>query len=293
LFADALEIASSEDDAALQRIIINLAAIPPESLEKRRSRYHAIFSAARPHLWLYESLARDGRLAGPTTFAIWQAYESAGLKVADSELPDHASVELAFLAYLASQEAEAGDEARQWRKARRLFIKHHAGQWLPALGQALTRTQDEVYSPIGNLLTTIIHRALRLPKKQSSLLQARPIVSQSETCHLCGFCVQVCPTRALTIRETETTTTLLLNNAACTSCQRCIQTCPSGTLHLENTLVDHPYTTLRQSPRAHCPACGQPTVSQAEIEAVSALIGTPVWLEYCLSCRTLLLERTP
>ncbi|MGC8779837.1 MAG: hypothetical protein ACP5UQ_03140, partial [Anaerolineae bacterium] len=43
---------------------------------------------------------------------------------------------------------------------------------------------------------------------------------------------------------------------------------------------------LRRSPRATCPACGKPTVSQAELAFVAARLGDhPSWLDYCPACR--------
>jgi nitrate reductase assembly molybdenum cofactor insertion protein NarJ len=82
-------------DAALGQAAVELAGIPPEGLSGRCARYEALFlGTGRPRLWLYESLARDGQLAGPSTAAVWSVYEAAGLAVAGSELPDYASVEL-------------------------------------------------------------------------------------------------------------------------------------------------------------------------------------------------------
>jgi hypothetical protein len=56
-------------------------------------------------------------------------------------------------------------------------------------------------------------------------------------------------------------------------------------LTLTSTLVAEPLV-LRVSERAHCPLCGDPTVSKAELEAVAARLGEhPVWLDACLVCR--------
>ncbi len=288
LCAAALEVARCATDAAIGQTVVELAGIPPEDLSRRRARYEALFlgTGRPPRLWLYESLARDGRLAGPSTAVVWSVYRAAGLTVAGSELPDYAPVELAFLAYLAEQEAQVLAEAAQWRRARRLFIKRHAGEWLPALGEALARTGDLVYGPIGRLLTDALVTDIRPRRAALSKATPRlPILQQPGICNLCSFCVQVCPTRALAICETEATTSLLVDDSTCVACERCVRVCTVNALGLEPATVHEGQRVLRQSPRVCCPACGQPTVSQAELDEVAARIGAQSWLNYCMDCR--------
>jgi TorA maturation chaperone TorD/ferredoxin-like protein FixX len=295
LFTAAVDVAHEEDQTAIRQVVIEMEAIPPEGLGKRRAHYNALFLGSnRPHLWLYESLARDGQLAGPSAMAVWSAYESAGLAVAGTELPDHVSVELAFLAYLAGQEAEFPAEAVQWRRARHLFIKHHAGRWLPALGQALADTGDPVYAPIGHLLTAALATEFH-PHRCASLQSTRglPMLSQPENCNLCSFCVQVCPTHALAIHETDDLTALLLSDSMCIACERCVRICSTGALQLEMGPAQAGQRVLCQSPRAKCAACGQPLVSEAELKEVAARIGAPAWLNYCPDCRSGWVENVP
>ncbi len=292
LFAAAVEAARGDSEPQISHAVIELAEIPSESLRQRRARYEAVFSGGgRPQVWLYESLAREGRLLGSCTPILWSAYAAAGLTVAGSELPDHASVELTFLSHLVEQETRSPTESAQWRKARRLFVSQHAGQWLPQLGDGLARTGDRVYAPIGRLLAAAIRREMHSRRRAFSGADRRlPTIRQAEACNLCSFCVQVCPTRALAIHETDAETVLLLSDQHCVSCARCVHVCPTRALQLESEPAKDSQFVLRQSPRARCPACGQPTVSQAELEAVSTHIGAPVWLDYCLECRSLLLE---
>jgi nitrate reductase assembly molybdenum cofactor insertion protein NarJ/NAD-dependent dihydropyrimidine dehydrogenase PreA subunit len=292
LFEAAVEVA--DGDPLIAQAVVELADIPPESLSRRRARYEALFGGdGRPQLCLYESLAREGRLVGACSMALWATYQAAGLTVAGAELPDHASVELAFLAYLIEQQISSAHESAQWRRARRLFIQRHAGQWLPALGDALAQTGDRVYKPVGCLLAASIRREMQPRRHTSSGAAHRlPSMPQPELCSLCSFCVQVCPTRALAVQETDEATRLLLNAANCVSCGHCLQICPSHALQFESSPADGSRSVLRQSPRACCPACGQPTISEAELEEVAARIGAPSWLNYCLNCRSQLLERT-
>jgi nitrate reductase assembly molybdenum cofactor insertion protein NarJ/NAD-dependent dihydropyrimidine dehydrogenase PreA subunit len=293
LFEAALDVAEREDCAAIRLALPRLAVISAEDPGIRQARYQALFSVSGPpHICLYESLARDGKLAGPSTLAVWSIYEAAGLSVADAELPDHASVELAFLAYLTEQETRMPSQTTQWRAARRLFIHRHAGQWLPDLGEALAQTEDPVYGPIGRILAVTLRTDLqpgrRPPARAERCLPAMP---QPDICSLCSFCVQVCPSRALAIHETEETTMLLLIASKCIACERCVRVCIGNALRLLPATQGERRRILRQSPRAHCPACGQPTVSQAELDEVAARIGAPTWLDYCSACRPVVLER--
>lgn len=287
LFMDAVELARHMNDPALFQMVAEIAEIPAESLAERRKRYHVM-----PPSQFYESRWHDGRLLGPTCFDIWQTYAAAGLAVADSELPDHASLELAFLAYLINQEIQNASQSREWRRARKLFVKTHAVQWLPSLGEAMAKTGDSVYGPIGRLLAYSVRAERRKVKQVTAAVCGLPVIGEPESCSLCGFCVQSCPTRALSIHEDEHETDLILNEAACIGCNRCVKTCPTQALELETAYTGKTLRVLRDSPRAHCPMCGTATVSQAEQEAVIAQIGNLEWLKYCLNCRPLVLERS-
>jgi TorA maturation chaperone TorD len=121
LFESAARLAPSSE--AARRAVASLARVRAESSAARHQRYAALFAGAgRPRFWLYESAHLSGRLLGPQTFAVERLYHAAGLESASAELPDHASTELAFLAYLAEQGAD---------NIERGFITKHAGRWLP------------------------------------------------------------------------------------------------------------------------------------------------------------------
>lgn len=80
----------------------------------------------------------EGRtLMGDTTLAAQARYADTGLTVAVSEPPDHITVELEFMHYLAGREAQAlarGDEATaaSLAGAQRQFLAEHLGAWAPA-----------------------------------------------------------------------------------------------------------------------------------------------------------------
>jgi len=276
------------ESAAVRRAVEALAEVRAESPAARRKRYDALFTGTgRPVVWLYESAFLTGRILGPETLAVEQAYRVAGVEPIGAELADHVSLELAFLAQLALVGQEAISPGEQQ------FIKQHAGRWLPELGRALARSGDEVYGPIGQLLAAVFAPD-RSPRKKGT--DRRPSLQSAADCTLCGFCVQVCPTRALSIRETPMETALMLNAAACIGCGKCERPCETHVLKMnqpaESSEAGAGWQMLRQSPRVMCPSCGQPTVSRAEFEYVAAQIGQPAWLAYCLDCRFAFLEKS-
>jgi TorA maturation chaperone TorD len=265
----------------------SLAAIRAEPISRRRQRYARLFAGpSNPRLWPYESWQRGGRLLGQEVAAVEVLYRAAGLQPATTEPPDHASTELAFLAHLAKQGAADNERRRQWRVVERRFIRHHAGCWLPALGQALAEHGDPVYGPIGRLLAGWLTEAAR-PERASPPRgeTSRPCMVAADTCILCGFCVGVCQPRAIRVEENENITRLFFLAATCTGCRRCESVCPSQALVASEATGPAGWLLWRESPRLPCPSCGRPTVSQAELEFVRQQIGQAGWLEYCLACR--------
>ena len=289
LFACASSLATASKAAA--RAAEHLAQIGAEPLALRRARYEALLAApGQPRFSLYESLQRSGRLLGSEMLAVERLYRVAGLEIAGDQLPDHASLELAFLAYLAWKAASDSEHTRQWQRIERHFIRKHAGRWLPEVGRAIAASGDAVYAPVGLLLAQWLEETLQRRRNKRPLPQV-PRVSQAG-CTFCGFCVQICPTGALQIEEDQTETALLLCASRCSGCGLCIHTCTEGAMQLVATgdgrfgAETDSWQMLRVSPRAACPGCGEPTVSRAELEFVTSQIGPAPWLEYCLRCRT-------
>jgi ferredoxin/nitrate reductase assembly molybdenum cofactor insertion protein NarJ len=259
-----------------------LALIGEEDLPTRQARYTAL-CAAQPVVWLYESAFLTGRILGEATFAVAKWYSQAGLEVQGSELPDGAAQELSFLAYLANNDPAAEKK----------FLKEHAAAWLPALGQSLARGSDPLYAAIGRLLSDWITQALTPVRKPAAVISTGParipripVMGAAPECTMCGFCAQRCPTAALTIRETSVQSELVLLAARCTGCGRCAAVCDAVLLSMQPlTSPQEQPITLRQSERVACKACGQPTVSRAEMDFVIKQIGHPDWLDYCPACR--------
>ena len=164
------------------------------------------------------------------------------------------------------------------------FIKRHAGRWLPQLGRALAESGDTLYAPIGQMLAEWLdaRSGRRKPVPAVKRLNGYPVLLSAEACTLCGFCARVCPTRALIVHETDDETRLLLKTTACIQCGKCERICDPRALALT---PNAPEEMLRRSPRCQCAGCGQPTVSEAELNFVMARIGHPAWLDYCPACR--------
>jgi TorA maturation chaperone TorD/Pyruvate/2-oxoacid:ferredoxin oxidoreductase delta subunit len=275
------------DSPAAAQGAVALAQVEAEPLALRCQRYSSLFAGTggSPRFWLYESMHRSGRLLGKETAAVGRLYQAAGLQAGTAELADNASVELAFLAYLAGQAAADGGNRRQWRALERRFIRQHAGCWLPALGRALARDGDAVYGPIGQLLAAWLGEAAQPAKNASRSQSKRPHMVAAEECILCGFCVQACPRRALRVEERDKATRLLFLAAACTGCRQCQQICPSEVLAFGHEEYPAGWVVWRESARQFCPGCGQPTVSQAELDFVRLQVGEAAWQVYCPDCR--------
>ena len=258
-----------------------LSTLPDESTSERQARYDALFGNGRPRFWLHESGYMSGRILGEETFAVARFYRNAGIEVNGGELPDHAALEMAFLAHLAE---------RSDMKTEQTFLDQHVLRWLPELGHSLTSCNDPLYATIGQLLADFLGRVAKPSVSETTQnqtgLQALTL-NKSESCTLCGFCVQRCPTNALFIHETESITSLMLNADKCNGCERCISACQDGLLAFEPASeMNHQLAiVLLSSERVPCTSCGAPTVSRAEINYMTQKIGHPVWLEMCLTCR--------
>jgi TorA maturation chaperone TorD/Fe-S-cluster-containing hydrogenase component 2 len=289
LWVPAIRLAAQDQWPSMGAVVQALAEVPAASPRKRQAAYETLLLGnGGPSISFYESQYLNGRLLGPQMWAVESLYRQAGLEVQGAELPDHAAVELEFLAFLAEHEANDAEHSRDWRTVRQWFIKEHAGRWLPGVGRDLSQAADPAWAAIGRMLTVL----LSPPRsKNRSKTHGLPAVAEADACSLCGFCVQVCPTQALWIAEDQETTRLQLAPTLCVGCRKCERICDSQALKL-NDLNDDVRSAsvigLRKSPRAVCPGCGSTTVSQAEMAAIVDRLGHhPAWLDYCLDCRVL------
>jgi nitrate reductase assembly molybdenum cofactor insertion protein NarJ/ferredoxin-like protein FixX len=258
-----------------------VAVIPSETLAQRRERYTSLFASGKPRFWLNESAFVTGRILGEQTFEMAQLYRAAGLEPAGAELPDHISLELNFLSFLAEEIEELSFE-------RQFLLKH--GDWMVRLGRALQGCGDPVYAPIGAFLADWIREqapseAPSQPKVSGIALI--PLIVNPVDCCLCGFCSQVCPTRALQVREDADINLLVLRPADCIHCGKCVRICPSLSLKMSMPDPDDgEVITLRRSPHERCRSCGEIIASRAEMDYIAAQIGESEWQHFCLECRS-------
>ncbi|RME11961.1 MAG: 4Fe-4S dicluster domain-containing protein [Bacteroidetes bacterium] len=289
LWSPAARLASRYEWPALSKAVDLLADVSRRSPVVRQMEFEKVISGngRLAPVMMYESQVVNGRFLGPVTFALQALYQKMGLETTGAELPDYAAVELDFLSFLAEKEAQANDDqqARHWRHTRRQFLQEHAGKWLPQLAHRLSNSGEEAWTAVAHLLAA----ALNPPKRQKQITPKEsglPQIPDITLCTLCSFCVQVCPTHALSMREDDHATRLTLNPSLCIRCHKCEQVCEEKAIDLQGKPAAAPMLVLRESPRATCPRCGKPTVSEAEVTAVVARLGShPAWLDYCLECR--------
>jgi TorA maturation chaperone TorD/Fe-S-cluster-containing hydrogenase component 2 len=295
------------DSVACQKTALTLAKLPTTNLEAlRRSYTRLIANPGRRPLVLYESLYRGSGLMGQITWEVEQYYRALGLALVKGELPDHASVELAFLGHLATAETTAravgdGQLIARLRAEQDTFLRAHAGAWLPEVGVALASAvaDNRFYTAVGRLLSEFLAEEMTGRKQNGRTRVRLPTLKDPDACTLCGLCVGSCPLDALRVIESATETVLTLNPAHCIGCNRCGRTCPEGVLLLSSTTWPDSrfdpasgagYRVMRQSPRLECPNCGRPTVSRAELDAVLArLQPDPVVqqrLYLCIECKS-------
>jgi TorA maturation chaperone TorD/Fe-S-cluster-containing hydrogenase component 2 len=292
---------------ACQKAALTLAELPAINFETLRKNYtRLIAKPGRRPVALYESLHRQNCLVGQVTWEVERHYRALGLAPVEGELPDHASVELAYLGHLATAEVEARAAGNnrlvaRLRREQRYFLRTHAGTWLPEVGTALAyaASADPFYAAVGHLLNEFLAEERTRRKRNGQTGIQLPALKDPSACTLCGLCVGSCPLGALRVVESVTETALTLNPGQCIGCNRCARTCPEKVLFLSlagwtdnqpGAANETNCRVMRQSSRANCPNCGRPTVSQAELEAVFARLQPDPAVQQrlclCIECKS-------
>jgi putative dimethyl sulfoxide reductase chaperone len=106
----------------------------------------------RPRLDVMEELVR------------FYGFFDLALSQQDRELPDHLSVELEFLHYLAFRESDAIERSADpspYQRAQADFIERHAGRWLPIMrGKLETLTPLPFFDGLVSLTTDVLRADL-------------------------------------------------------------------------------------------------------------------------------------
>ena len=153
---------------------------------------------------------------GEATLDVEQCYRALGLAPMQGELPDHASVELAFLGSLANTEAEArASRNTTWRsvcaKSIAVFCTIMRLRGCQNLAAALTAGGVPLYAVVGNWLSAFLQE--EMVRSSADKAQARSPATAAErppTVRFVGLCTGRCATGALRILEDAHETRLAL-----------------------------------------------------------------------------------
>jgi anaerobic sulfite reductase subunit A len=168
-----------------ERLLTSLADLPGHHvLEEEYVRVFMHSPEVAPCL-PYESVYVDpGRQAtGWVMTMLEREYAVAGLALSPSlkDLPDHAAVELEFMAFLCSQEAdawsrEAAKDGAQTLERQAAFLDRHLARWFPQLARQVVAADGEgIYSVVAetardfishdqDLIATLLDKFRRMPE---------------------------------------------------------------------------------------------------------------------------------
>jgi TorA maturation chaperone TorD len=130
----------------------------PDVVETLAADYTALFLAPSTRIPLNESVHRpeDGSLLGESTLQVKECLRTLGLRIDErwGDLPDHLSIELEIMQWLAEGEADhrgsaAPEVANELAVRQEAFLDGHLVRWVPDLcdrieARAVTRFYGEV-----------------------------------------------------------------------------------------------------------------------------------------------------
>ncbi len=269
---------------------------PTVSLDDLSRVYNRLFVGPLPPLaHPYESVYRtpDARLMGDVTRQVIEAYAGAGLALPDGsrDMPDHVTVELEFMAYLAAGEAAArveGDLALAATHLQRqaVFLRDHLTPWIPYFcHRVIEANRDGYYGQAATVLAGFVVRDLQVVAAEWRAVSGRPSPSAASDqpsaagqwnvvfhpeqsamspCTLCGICAEVCRPAALRLNNDGQELTLLFDPALCVGCPHCVKYCPERILLVEPAAGAPPAAEARAvrqlaaSAIARCVRCDGP-----------------------------------
>jgi TorA maturation chaperone TorD len=133
----------------------------PFNADTAAASHHELFQF---NVFPYESffLGEDGLVGGETTAVVNQYISQLGWQaaVADNQA-DHLGQELACLAFLVAQEAEAWesdqpDAASDWQTKQQFFLQSHLLRWAPACLLAIQIQADPFYAALSGLTLDLL-----------------------------------------------------------------------------------------------------------------------------------------
>lgn len=146
----------------LRELLARVAAAAGADVEPLEQEYLGLFVLATAPAGCapYESAYREraGGAHGRVAVEVQRAYAAAGVAPADGgELPDHAALELGFLAACCAREQRAWREraperAAVWLQRQQEFHELHLQRWFPAFARRLGRVvaEDSLYRALAD-----------------------------------------------------------------------------------------------------------------------------------------------
>lgn len=278
-----------------------LAFRPPEEHSSELAlAYTRLFLGPRkPIAYPYESVHVEGQLGGITCEQVRRCYADAGLRMrsTEREMPDHISVELAFMAHLAEREEKDADQAQVWRRRQRRFLLDHLARWLPTFWQKIeSSTTHPYYIEAARSLKNLVEKDLKRTNSQKRYPNISLLIN-AQRCTLCTLCQDSCRPGALLVDCTAKDLTLFFNPAECNGCRACLRICPEIAITLERGRpLDHPcqpeQKALAVAPRVICPKCHQPHIAIPWLKRLTKRLEDVKFatqsLAYCPLCKSTL-----
>ncbi|GMR09304.1 MAG: hypothetical protein BMS9Abin28_0122 [Anaerolineae bacterium] len=272
----------------------------------------------------YESVYLESRLAGESTERVSRCYAEAGLQVGDEypELPDHISLELAFMAHLTMKEASETPQRELWRQRQRDFLQHHLARWLPSFCQRLDQSDGSpFYRQAAQAAKTLVEQDLarlsadthgKAPREAGTRAPwtrfegphpaagPRPRrypnirLSVSAQCTLCTLCTDNCQQSALAVEQSSTTLSLRFEPDRCNGCRACQRLCPEDAITIHRGRPQLAPTSvgasiLAAAPRVSCPSCMRPHIAAPWLDRLAERLGGDEAvrrsLALCLPCK--------
>ena len=274
------------------RIYADLARAFSEAEPGLEPEFTRLFlGPGRPVAHPFESVYREGRTMGDTTLAVRRQLIQEGLCPDGRTLPDHVSIELAFLAYLAACEAQAWDEGdadrvRDCLTRQESFLCDHLIVWLPQFCRRVLAGRPHThYADLARRAETFVagDRARVRAWLDNGQEEAVPATAERawwtvtalRGCTLCGICVQVCRPGAIQLIQQEDTVFLRFHAPLCDGCAACQRWCPEGVIDVIPSSERPPDSELARSALLACPRCGQPHAPAAMVAQVQTQVGSP------------------
>lgn len=246
--------------------------------------YRRLFlGPGRPVVSPYESVHLEGQLMGASAARVVESYAEANLRLSpdEHELPDHVSIELAFMAYLAEQEQCDPDQAEVWRERQRRFLLDHLGRWLPLFCQKVEASRmHPFYSEAAQITRQLVGSDMAefLPSVRKRRYANICLEVDRARCTLCSLCTDGCPKDALHVASTPAQLSLLFDPSHCNGCRVCLRLCPEQAINLKrNPPQDFPVLATKQvvavADRAVCPECHRPHVAEPWLDRLAERMG--------------------